>query len=287
MKNSDDKLIEYLSTLERTNFKISDLIDINKVIKNIDKMEIHLNSLNFIIANDENEIIRKIKVLYSENKSCFQVIPLLLAERNNEREIKLNNNQIIQMKDIQNNLDFIISTFKESGLIELITRGKIKNFVDYLTGVEVGMDTNARKNRSGSINEKDIKKMIDSKLGKYKNLSIEYQVNSNNFLSKEIINHTKTKRFDVVIKNLDNNKMVFIESSFYNADGSKLYETAGSYEHIFQEINEASKLWKFIWVADGPALKNKSNILIRKIELNYLFNKSNFIKHIKECLDIK
>lgn len=39
--------------------------------------------------------------------------------------------------------------FCQTGLDEIFTNGKITNLHDYVFGVEVGLDTNARKNRSG------------------------------------------------------------------------------------------------------------------------------------------
>lgn len=42
---------------------------------------------------------------------------------------------------------------KSSGLFDLISNRKIKNLVDYAIGIEVGLDSNSRKNRSGKIME--------------------------------------------------------------------------------------------------------------------------------------
>lgn len=42
---------------------------------------------------------------------------------------------------------------KNSGLFDLISNGKIKNLVDYAIVIEVRLDSNSRKKRSGKIME--------------------------------------------------------------------------------------------------------------------------------------
>ena len=42
---------------------------------------------------------------------------------------------------------------KKTGLFDLIANHVINNLVDYVTGVEVGLDSNGRKNRGGHLME--------------------------------------------------------------------------------------------------------------------------------------
>ena len=37
--------------------------------------------------------------------------------------------------------------FKQTGLVKLFTKDGVKNLVDYVIGVEAGLDSNGRKNR--------------------------------------------------------------------------------------------------------------------------------------------
>jgi type II restriction enzyme len=46
-------------------------------------------------------------------------------------------------EDIERYLTFI----KETGLRDLLASKKLKNLVDYMIGVEAGLDSNGRKNR--------------------------------------------------------------------------------------------------------------------------------------------
>jgi type II restriction enzyme len=43
--------------------------------------------------------------------------------------------------------------FRESGLRDILADRKISNLSDYVFGIETGLDTNARKNRSGTLME--------------------------------------------------------------------------------------------------------------------------------------
>lgn len=49
----------------------------------------------------------------------------------------------------------------DTGLTEIFQDKKIKDLVDYVFGIETGLDTNARKNRSGHIMERTIAKIFD------------------------------------------------------------------------------------------------------------------------------
>ena len=114
--------------------------------------EIKLNTLNYIIDSDPQQVIAKIKTLFQTNSAVFEVIPFLLAIKHDDirtnKPIRLKKaDQFVDLKDLLNNEADLIYLFEASGLLEFIIQGKIKNFVDYLTGVEVGKDTNARKNR--------------------------------------------------------------------------------------------------------------------------------------------
>lgn len=46
-----------------------------------------------------------------------------------------------------------LSFLKESGFLELVSNRNIKSIPDYFIGVEVGLDSNGRKNRSGTSME--------------------------------------------------------------------------------------------------------------------------------------
>lgn len=143
---------------------------------------------------------------------------------------------------------------RETGLFDLLQNHIINNLVDYVTGVETGLDSNGRKNRGGHLMENLVEGYIE-KAGFTKNETyfkemylseIEHRFGID--LSK-ISNTGKTeKRFDFVVKT--ENKIYAIEANFYSSEGSKLNETARSYKNIAIEAREIDG-FEFVWFTDG------------------------------------
>lgn len=121
-------------------------------------------------------------------------------------------------------------------------------------GIEVGMDTNARKNRTGDVMENIIESYL-VKAGLEKNKTYWKEMYKSDIekifgidLSK-ISNNGKTeKRFDFVFTK--NDKVFACECNFYSGGGSKLNETARSYKNLALEAKGISN-FIFVWFTDG------------------------------------
>ncbi len=141
-------------------------VDFEKVYKNVNQVEMQLNLLNYLIGkqNIEEEFIK----LVMEYPNIIEVIPILLAIRTGE--IQIIDDEIISynFKKMNKNVDDYIKLLRESGLLKLLQNRKIKNLIDYVIGVEVGLDTNARKNRMGHLMES----VVESYIRKIPNISI-------------------------------------------------------------------------------------------------------------------
>lgn len=286
----NDKHIKgFLNSLEQTNVELSDFIDIEKVESIINKIEIQLNALNYILCFDQNTLNERIKELFKENKNVFKVLPYLIAIsknklKNDSKIIIKQKNNIISLEKMLNTPEGIINFFNETRLNKLIINGKIKNFVDYLTGVEVGLDSNARKNRFGQKNEKEIEKIIYEEFSKYSFIKINKQLIISDFSNNSLL---KNKKFDFVISNELNNKKVLIETTFYNTGGSKINETSKSFNKIYNEIKKYYNDG-FLWVADGKGIESVKKYLINNFEdFDFIKNKTNFIQEIKKKLEIE
>jgi type II restriction enzyme len=108
---------------------------------------------------------------------------------------------------------------------------KIKNVLDYVTGVEVGLDTNARKNRGGKMMSKLFEHFLnESKIKFYKETKLKNIPNLN------IPDNIKNKQFDFVF--LINDIVYGVEVNFYSGGGSKLNETAKSYVELNNEFKK-------------------------------------------------
>lgn len=127
-------------------------VDFNKVYENVDNIKTELCLLNFLVGskNIEQDFIK----LIEKYPECLKVVPILLAIRSEEIFILADK---IEKRFNFYNLNYTIEEYVEfmikSGLFELISDRIINNLVDYVTGVEVGLDSNGRKNRGGHLME--------------------------------------------------------------------------------------------------------------------------------------
>lgn len=143
---------------------------------------------------------------------------------------------------------------QETGLFELMQEHIINNLVDYVTGVETGLDSNGRKNRGGHLMENVVECYI-KKAGFVKDKNYFKEMYIHSITEKwgidlsAISNTGKTeKRFDYVVKT--NNQIYVVETNCYTSGGSKLNETARSYKQISQEVDTIDGV-TFVWFTDG------------------------------------
>lgn len=163
----------------------------------------------------------------------------------------------------------------KTGLFNLLKEAKINSLLDYITGVEVGLDSNARKNRTGKVMENLVESYIKkANLKYYSQVNTTYINDNFNIDLSQIITNAE-KRFDFVI--LNNSKIYAVEVNFYNSSGSKLNETARSYKEIASEIKNI-KNFTFIWITDGAGWKNAKNTLRETF---------NSMQHIYNLNDLK
>lgn len=244
---------EWLSTMKDSIATWKYYTDFEKVYSNVESIKVELHILNSLIGskNIENEF----KQLLVEYPKTLKVIPILLAKR--EKEIKITNAEgefLFNFNQPNYSIDEYTKFMRETGLFDLLEKHIINNLVDYVTGVEVGMDTNGRKNRTGDAME-DLVESYFVKYGLVKGISyfkemskseIELRFNLN---LDCISNQGKTeKRFDFVL--YIHNHVYACECNFYGSSGSKLNETARSYKNIAMEAKDV-KGFTFVWFTDG------------------------------------
>jgi len=147
---------------------------------------------------------------------------------------------------------------KDSNLIQLFIGNKNIDFNTYIYGIEVGLDSNARKNRSGKVMENIIANILEKN-------NIEYEKG----WSLPLKSISKNKKFD--FKFIKNNKEYYLECNFYSASGSKLNEVANSYIKINDDL-KAQNL-NFIWVTDGAGWNStKSSLKTAFDQIENLFS---------------
>lgn len=246
-----------------------------KIYSNVEKVKIELNILNSLIGsknikNDFKEILRR----YPEVLNC---IPLLLAVREKEIRVTSSEGEFTYNFRKQNYSVEQYEIFMEkTGLFDLLENHIISNLIDYVTGVETGLDTNGRKNRTGHAMENLVESFIQ-KSGFIKNETYFKEMKTHQISEKwhidlsAISNNEKTeKKFDFVVKT---DSMIYgIEVNFYNRGGSKLNETARSYKTLALEANTIDG-FTFVWVTDGNGWKDaKHNLEETFAVMEHIYN---------------
>ena len=265
----------FISHLNETNATLDYFTDFEKVIKNTNKIAIKLNQLNYLIG--KTDLRKAIKELYDENPKVFEVLDILLAVRTNDKKKTLNaNGELVPLENYFTSMKGIIDYIEQTGLANIFRNKNVTNLVDYVFGVEVGLDTNARKNRGG-------KNMAKAVALKFKGANIPYRAEVNSTEFEEIKSLGQDlKRFDFVIQT--KKKTYLIETNFYNGGGSKLNEVARAYTDIAPKINQYEN-FEFVWITDGQgwlSAKNKLGEAYSLIPSIYnLANLDEFISKIK------
>lgn len=273
MKNRDFNV--WLAYLKKSISDYNYYTDFKKVYANVDEIKFELNMLNSLIGSKTIEAdFEKLLTKYPEVLKC---IPILLAVRSEEIEaVDEDGAFTYNFSNANLSIEQYKIFMKKTGLFELIKNHIISNLVDYVTGVETGLDSNGRKNRGGHLMENLVEGFI-KKAGFIKDKTYFKEMYISQITEKwqidlsAISNKGKTeKRFDFVVKT--DNMIYGIETNFYSSGGSKLNETARSYKTLALET-ETIDGFDFVWFTDGKGWKSARNNLEETFDvMEHLYN---------------
>ena len=279
--NTPDEVFDLLiSELKPSNRLWSYFVNWEKVFLNTKKIEISLNILNYLIGKDNFD--KEFRYLIKKHPEISEVLPALVV-RSGKKEKELivlvdfKNKKLIYEnfnfhkksptnKDIDKYLLFV----KKTGLKDLFVSKKIKNLVDYMIGIEAGLDSNGRKNRSGKAMENIVEGFLEDYC---KKVNCRYLKQATASLIKKEFGFSipvdkSSRRYDFIIDN--KKKPIIIETNFYGGQGSKIKSTAGEYQGLNNFLkNDAT----FIWITDGLGWEPTKKSLREAFENNdYIFN---------------
>lgn len=279
--DTEDEVFNYLiNSLKPSILSWSYFVNWDKVFLNTKNIEIALNNLNYLVGKENFD--EEFRTLLKENPSIVKTIPAL-AVRDGRNSTKF---KILvdykQKKLVYEDYDFSIKNptsediekyllfLKETGLKTLITSQKIKNLVDYMIGVEAGLDSNGRKNRGGKAMETIIEWFVSDYCKKH-NYTYLKEANAAKIFSEWGISvpvDKSSRRYDFVVNN--GNELILFETNFYSGGGSKLKSTAGEYRNLFDVLDGK---FKFVWITDGFGWLSTKHPLQETFNHNeYIFN---------------
>ena len=242
----------FMSQLSETNATLSCWTDFPKVKTNVASFEIKLNTLNYLLGKED--LCAAVTNLWNNDKRVFEVLQILIACRKRDKKKVVNADaQFVLLESYLTTLDGVMEFIEGTGLAKIFKDKNVKNLVDYVFGVEVGLDSNARKNRSGDAMEDTVELIIKGSGLKYRK-----EVYSSEWPAITDALGTDKKRFDFVIEAKD--KIYLAEVNFYSGGGSKLNETARSFTELAPKINAVDG-FEFLWVTDGKGWESAKNKL--------------------------
>lgn len=241
-----------MSQLLATNANLAFYTDFQKCSANVNSIAIKLNTLNYLIGQADME--QAVRALWDNDPKVFSVLDILIAVRTNDKKMVFNEKGEAQyISKYFETVDGVIAFIKQTGLEEIFSNRQTKNLVDYVFGVEVGLDTNARKNRSGHVMERLIAETF-TKSG----IKFRQEVYSTEYPPIADVLGEDKKRFDFVVET--ETKTYLTEVNFYSGGGSKLNEVARAYSELAPKINSVDG-FEFVWITDGKGWHSASNKL--------------------------
>lgn len=299
MKSTSEEKFEYfMKTRFKTNRTPSYWVNWGNVTNNIKPYEIQLNTLNYLVG--KSDIENEARQLFIQQPDLLTAVPILLATRELDIDVlAFKDNGEMYSYNIDfgtpniDRLDEYISFMDKSGLLEFLKTGIKRSLVDYVYGIQTGLDSNGRKNRSGTENEKILQKNLEKLISKCPNCEYETQATAK-MIKKlwkievpEVLPDGKTggRRYDGVVFNKDLDTVTVIETNFYGSGGSKLKAVAGEFSSIYETSIKNAKNVNFVWISDGPAWDSAKNPLREAFDvipniINLQMVKDGFLKDI-------
>ena len=241
-----------MSQLQETNQTLDFFCDFDKISANVDNIKLSLCMLNSMIGT--TDLRKSVETIWNRDRSAFSIMDILIAVRSEGKKVVLNSaGNCIVLDKLFTSIDGVLEYLEGTGLADLFRQKKINDLVDYVFGIETGLDSNARKNRSGHVMENMVANILDKNGVKYRQ-----EVYSTEWPNLQKVLGDDEKRFDFVIKTTS--KTYLIEVNFYSGGGSKLNEVARSYSDIAPKVNSVPG-FEFVWITDGVGWKSARNKL--------------------------
>lgn len=261
-KDSTGRLDYFLSTLSMTNRTPDYYVNWEKVDRETKRFELELHTLNYLIGKENSAQLAL--DLFTKQPDLLKAIPSLIASRDKVLDILVIDEQDnmmfdrldftkIDTKRIKDYVDFM----EQAGLLDFLQYKANHSLVDYVYGVETGLDSNARKNRSGTTMEGIVERHVQKICQEY-GLVFKAQATAS-FISETwemtVPVDKSERRFDVAIYSLEKNKLWLIETNYYGGGGSKLKAVAGEFTELSHFVATSPDDVEFIWITDGQGWK--------------------------------
>jgi type II restriction enzyme len=263
-------------TLIETNHTYDFFVNWSKVAQNRDAFKYEVALLKSL--RNSTKPADDLRGLLTRYPEVIKVIPILLACRDGiikllnsiEPDIRYKTFDFSKASYTGKEIDDVVEFTERTGLLAMLCQ--MESATDYLLGVEVGLDTNARKNRSGLFLEKMVREVITDLVARHSDVKWMEQKSFKHVESEFGISpppSLRDRKFDHVV--ISKGRATNIEVNFYGGTGSKPGEIVSSYTNRGEVLSSAG--WKFIWLTDGEGWKAMQNPLRVGVEyIDYVIN---------------
>ena len=244
----------------RPSLKLWDFfVNWDKVFRNTKQIEIYLNIWNYLLGKPNFDA--EFKSLLKQHPEIVKAIPSLIVRDGSASQTFHIIEDISDLTQPDNLFDFskpakteadiekALAFVRNTGLVKLFSKDGVKNLVDYAIGVEAGLDSNGRKNRSGTSMESVVEAYLSdfTKSSKLKFIPQATPKKIKELWGFNVPVDKSSRSFDFAISN--GIQLVLLEVNFYGGGGSKLKATAGEYKGLHDLLNLPNV--KFVWITDG------------------------------------
>ena len=243
---------KFMSQLKETNQTLDFFCDFEKISQKVEDIKLSLCMLNSLIG--AADLRGSVETIWKRDPKAFSVMDILVAVRTRDKKKIIDSvGNCVPLESMFTSVDSVLIFLEKTGLGDILQHQKVKDLVDYVFGIETGLDTNARKNRSGRVMENTVSKILTEA-----GLPFRQEVYSREWKQITEVLGDDEKRFDFVVETAS--KVYLIEVNFYSDGGSKLNEVARSYSDIAPKINSVEG-FEFVWITDGMGWKSAKNKL--------------------------
>lgn len=263
-KSTDEKFAQFMNTRFPTNRTPKYWVNWKKVRENVAEYELYLTTLNYLVG--KRDIQEAATFLFTKQPELLKAVPLLLASRESELSVLTMQEGSTDLSyydldfgnpDISKLSDYM-KFMNDSGILEFISEDVHQSLVDYVSGIEVGLDSNGRKNRSGTMNE-DILELNLKRVTQNTGWEYATQATGKMILAKWAIEVPEVlqsgakggRRYDGAIFNPERNEVTIIETNYYGGGGSKLKAVSGEFSSIYATSLKNAAHVNFAWISDG------------------------------------
>ncbi len=243
---------KFMSQLKETNQTLDFFCDFEKISQNVEDIKLSLCMLNSLIG--AADLRGSVETIWKRDPKAFSVMDILVAVRTRDKKKIIDSvGNCVPLESMFTSVDSVLIFLEKTGLGDILQHQKVKDLVDYVFGIETGLDTNARKNRSGRVMENTVSRILTEA-----GVPFRQEVYSREWKQITEVLGDDEKRFDFVVETAS--KVYLIEVNFYSDGGSKLNEVARSYSDIAPKINSVEG-FEFVWITDGMGWKSAKNKL--------------------------